>query len=329
MSTRILTRDDVVRLLPITACIEQMAAALKAVSASRVVQPLRTILRLPGQQAFFGVMPAYAGDGETLGAKLISVFPENHGTALASHQGVIVLFSAADGRLEAIIDAAEVTAIRTAAASAVATDALARPEATTLAILGSGVQAASHLDAMCAVRHIRRLRVWSRSTASARRFVDNLPADSQFETAVCDHARDAVAGADIVCTVTASPVAVLRGEWLSPGCHINAVGACTPTTRELDSVAVQMSTLYTDCYESLFNEAGDFLLAEQEGAITREQVAGEIGEVLLGKVRGRQRPEEITLFKSLGIAAEDLAAASFLLQQARGQMAGLEVEFGT
>ncbi len=208
------------------------------------------------------------------------------------------------------------TAIRTAAASAVATRALAREEAGDLAILGSGVQARTHLDAMRAVRPLRRVRVWSRRPESARRFAEREGERTGLAVEPMPSAREAVDGADLICTVTAAREPVLLGEWILPGAHVNAAGACTPNARELDAAAVARSRLFTDRRESLLAEAGDFLLARGEGAVADDHILGEIGEVLEGKVPGRRADAEITLFKSLGIAVEDLAAGWHVYRKA-------------
>jgi ornithine cyclodeaminase len=208
----------------------------------------------------------------------------------------------------------------------VATRILARKDATTLGILGTGVQARTHLEAMLLARDVRQVRVFSRSEANRRRFARDESERHGIEVVVADSAREAVEGADIVCTTTSSPDPVLFGEWLAPGTHINAVGSSTPTARELDTQAVVRSRMFVDRRESAFHEAGDFLIPRNEGAVSEAHVLGEIGEVILGGVRGRDTENDITLFKSLGLAVEDLAAADLVYRRAREQGRGTEVQ---
>jgi ornithine cyclodeaminase len=322
MKTIVVTQREVPALLPMKECVDLMARVLETTSRGDAVLPLRSMVWLPDRSGLLGLMPAYLGDPKVLGLKLVSVFPGNHGTPYDSHQGVVVLFEVEHGQLLALIDATSITAIRTAAASGAATRLLAREDASDLAILGSGVEARTHLEAMRAVRSIRRVRVWSRNPENARAF-----ARREGVEAVKD-ARAAVAGADLICTTTASREPVLNGDWIAPGAHINAVGACFPTARELDTSAVARARLYVDRRESTRNEAGDFLIPKREGAIGDAHILGEIGEVLLGRVPGRGGPDEITLFKSLGIAVEDLAAAHHIYRAALERGQGLSIAMG-
>ncbi|HTR96938.1 MAG TPA: hypothetical protein VMH61_03465, partial [Candidatus Acidoferrales bacterium] len=227
-----------------------------------------------------------------------------------------------------VLDASAITAIRTAAASALATDALARADAGDLAILGSGTQARTHLEAMACVRTLRRVRVWSRTRSRADAFVRAHAALAPVPIEVMADADAAVRGADLICTTTASATPIVRGEALAPGAHLNAVGACTPATRELDAEAIRRSRLYTDCRESCLAEAGDFLLARAEGAIDDAHLLGELGEVLIGRVPGRQGRDDVTLYESLGIALEDLAAAHGVHTRALAERAGEWLEWG-
>ena len=310
-----LDRKDVEALLPMEECIEVVDEALRVLARGEAVQPLRTLYWMPDRHGILAMMPGMLG-GTITGAKVLTVVPENHLHGMESHQGVVLLFEQERGRPLAVLDAASVTAIRTAAASAVATRALARRDAGDLAILGSGVQARTHLDAMRAVRPLRRVRVWSRRPESARRFAAEEHERTGLAVEVASTAREAVEGADLICAVTAATEAVLLGDWIAPGAHINAVGACTPKARELDAAAVARSRLFTDRRESLLAEAGDFLLAREERAVTDDHILGEIGEVLEGKIPGRRSDAEITLFKSLGIAVEDLAAGMHVYRKA-------------
>jgi ornithine cyclodeaminase len=240
-----------------------------------------------------------------------------------------MLFGVDHGQPLAILDGAAITAIRTAAASGAATATLAREDAGDLAILGSGVQARTHLEAMAAVRSLRRVRVWSRTPAHADRFArEATPPRDVRVVEVMTSAEEAVRGADLICTTTAAREPVLSGAWLAPGVHVNAVGACFAATRELDAEAVRRARLYTDRRESCLAEAGDFLLARKEGAVDEAHLLGELGEVLVGRVPGRGSPSEITLYESLGIAVEDLASAHFIHRRALETGAGQWLEWG-
>jgi len=310
------------------ACIEVMASTLASLARGEAILPLRTVIRIPQTADAFGVMPAYLASPKTIGAKVVTVYPGNHGTALDSHQGAVLLFDADTGSLAALLDATAITTIRTAAVSAVATRMLARENASRLAIIGSGVQARVHIEAICAVRPIRSLRVWSRNGEHARRLADVAREDLHLDASVAITGRDAVRDADIVCTVTSASEPVLCGDWLSPGTHVNAVGACTPNARELDSAAVVQSRLYVDRRESALKEPGDILVPLQDGEIGPEHIVAELGELLIGRGVGRRDDREITLFKSLGLAIEDLAAASHVYAEATRTDAGVRVELG-
>jgi ornithine cyclodeaminase len=327
MPTRILTAGQVRALLPMPECIDLMERTLRTLAVGGAVLPLRTVMRLPGGRGVFGTMPAWLSEPAALGVKAIAVFPGNQGTGLDSHQGLVLLFDPERGTPLAVLDASSITAIRTAAVSGAATRALARAGASDLAILGSGVQARTHLDAMRSVRTLGRVRVWSPSRERLGRFVAWARATHGVEAEAATDARTAVEGADVVCTVSASPTPVLEGAWLAPGTHINAVGASLPSARELDTRAVARSRLFVDRRESALSEAGDFLLARSEGAVGDDHVVGEIGEVFAGRVAGREDDQQITLFKSLGLAVEDLAAASYVLHAAVAGDLGDVVDF--
>ena len=324
----VLSQSDVERLLPMRDCIEVMASTLASLARGEAILPLRTVIRIPQTADAFGVMPAYLASPKTIGAKVVTVYPGNHGTALDSHQGAVLLFDADTGSLAALLDATAITTIRTAAVSAVATRLLARENASALAIIGSGVQARAHIEAIAAVRPITTLRVWSRNGEHARRLADSIHKDLHLDASVATTGRDAVRDADIVCTVTSATEPVLCGDWLSPGTHVNAVGACTPNARELDSAAVVHSRLYVDRRESALKEPGDILVPLHDGEIGPEHVVAELGELLIGRGVGRRDDREITLFKSLGLAIEDLAAASHVYAQASLTDAGVRVELG-
>jgi ornithine cyclodeaminase/alanine dehydrogenase-like protein (mu-crystallin family) len=328
VDTLLISQAQVNRLLTMAECIQVMEQAFRALAGGDTLQPLRQVMWLPDKSGVLATMPAYLGDKETMGLKAISVFPGNHATPFDSHQGVVLLFEARNGQLLAILDATAITAIRTAAVSALATRLLARPDAAELAILGSGTQARTHLEAMRLVRPIRRVRVWSRNPEHAARFAEKETWHHGILVEAASSAQAAVAGADLICTTTSSTEPVLLGEWLPPGCHLNAVGSSTPNARELDSSAVARARLYVDRRESALNEAGELLYALKEGAVGEGHIQAELGDLLVGKAPGRQSAEEITLFKSLGLAIEDLAAAHFIYQKALEQNVGISLALG-
>ena len=328
MKVLFVNESSVQELLPMEACVGLMREALTTLARGDAVLPLRGIMWLPDRSGALGVMPGYLGEPRSFGLKVISVMNANHGTAYDSHQGVVMLFGLVHGEPLAIMDATAITAIRTAAASAAATDALARKDAGDLALLGSGTQARSHLAAMRVVRKLRRVRVWSRSRENAERFARQAAGEHGGTIEVAASAEDAVRGADLICTTTSAREPVLRGAWISPGAHVNAVGSCFAGARELDTEAVRRSRLYTDCRESCLHEAGDFLIARNEGAIPEAHLLGELGEVFLGKVPGRVSQEDVTLYESLGIALEDLASAHYIHRRALETGSGIWLDWG-
>jgi ornithine cyclodeaminase len=324
----VINQAEVNQLLPMRECMDAMAGALQALSGGEALQPLRPVLWLPERVGALGLMPSYLGNIASFGLKAASVFPGNHGTEYDSHQGAVLLFEARHGRLLAIMDASAITAIRTAAVSAVATRALAQEGAGDLAILGSGIQARSHLSAMQLARPLRRVRVWSRDFAHAQTFAQRESPRSGLQVEALPTVQKAVLGADLICTTTAAREPVLMGAWIAPGAHVNAVGSSIPSTRELDTAAVVNARLYVDCLESTLNEAGDFLIPKREGAIDDSHIQGEIGAVLLGRVPARRSAREITVFKSLGLGVEDLAAAHRVYHKALAAGCGQAVELG-
>lgn len=328
METLIIPQSLVPELLPMADCIDAMSKALAALARDEAVLPLRSMVWMPDRSGLLGVMPAYLGDPKALGLKIVSVLPGNHGTDRDSHQGAVMLFDTTTGVLLAVIDASSITQIRTAAVSGLATRLLSRPDAGDLAIVGSGVQASAHLDAMRAVRPLRRVRVCSQSIDAARAFAKEHERSLGLAIEAMPDVQRTVEGADLICTATSSSEPVLAGRWIAEGAHVNAVGACFPKARELDTEAVVRSRLYVDRRESARNEAGDFLIPKSEGAIGDDHIVGEIGEVLIGKAPARRSPGEITLFKSLGIAVEDLAAAHLILERARALGKGMSIDFG-
>ncbi len=328
MQVLIANQEQVTELLPMGECIDVMAEALAMLAGGDALLPVRTMLLLPGRADLLGLMPAYLGGIESVGVKVITVFPSNQGSEYDSHQGVVLLFDTRHGLLRAIVDGTAVTAIRTAAVSGVATRLLARPDAAELAIIGAGTQARTHLAAMLEVRPVRRVRVYADVAEGARRFAAREAARHGIDVQAVETAQAAVAGADIICTVTTSHEPVVLGEWIKAGAHVNAVGAYTPATRELDSAAVARARLYVDRREAALAEAGEFLIPRSEGLIGDDHIVGELGDLLAGRVPGRTAPEQITLFKSLGIAVEDLAAAHYIWQKAQREDKGTWLELG-
>ncbi|MEE8171159.1 MAG: ornithine cyclodeaminase family protein, partial [Phycisphaerae bacterium] len=328
MDMIILNHRDVDRLLPMGECIDVMERVLGDLSRGACVLPLRNIMWLADKTAALGMMPAFWRTAGVIGLKAVTYFPGNEGTDLDSHQGAVLLYDAKCGPLIAVVDGTSITSIRTAAVSGVATRRLAREDATTLAIIGAGVQARRHLAAMLAVRPIRRVRVASLSVDHARAFATEQRERHSIDIEATPTVQAAIEGADIICTTTSSSEPVLQGEWLTPGVHVNAVGSSVRFARELDAAAVKRARLYVDRRESALNEAGDFVLAKQEGVVSDDHIVAEIGEVLVGDAPGRGSPEEITLFKSVGLAVEDLAAAYHVYEKARVSGEGTRVELG-
>jgi ornithine cyclodeaminase/alanine dehydrogenase-like protein (mu-crystallin family) len=328
MNVLVLGHDEVIKLLPVGECIPLMQDALVSLAEGSVYQPLRSVMRPPGAAGLMGLMPAYSsGARAAFGLKAICVFHGNAARGKDSHQGAVLLFSAESGELLAVVNASAVTAVRTAAVSAVATRALAREEAGDLCVVGAGVQARAHVEALTHVRRIRRCRVASRHVESARRLADELKGSYAFPVEAVETVEEALKGADLIVTATSSAEAVVRREWVSEGAHINAVGACTPHARELDAALVAASSLFVDSVESATHEAGDYLRAMQEGTVGPGHIRAELGEVLRGTKPGRAAAGELTLFKSLGLGVEDLAAAEYLYRQAQETGAGTWVRF--
>ncbi len=311
---RVLDEASVRRLLTMPVCIDLMADVLAGLARDELHNPLRFVVRPQDEPSLMGLMPAHRrGEAALWSLKALTIVPGNSARGLDSHQGFVALFDGTTGEPRAIINAGGITAIRTAAVSGLATRLLAREDSKTLAILGTGTQARSHLEAMHAVRRFDRVLVWSASGRS----LDGAESVATAEEAVRD--------ADVVCTVTSSAVPVLEHGWLKPGAHINAVGSSIPSTRELDTATMAAGALFVDRRESTVNEAGDYLFPLREGAIDESHIRAEIGDVLIGAAEGRRSPEELTVFKSLGLAVEDLAAAEHVLARAEAENAGAVV----
>jgi alanine dehydrogenase len=322
MAVLVLNQEEVERLLDMEGCIEAMAGALASLARGEVHVPLRFVVKPEDEPSLIGLMPAHrAGDSPLYSLKTVCVFPDNPQRGLDAHQGTVTLFDGETGEVRALMNASAITAIRTAAVSAVATRLLAREDARVLGILGSGVQARSHLEALRLVRDFERVRIFSPTAGHARALADEAGAE------VAGSAEEAVRGADVVVTATSSVQPVLERGWLEDGAHVNVIGGRPPQMRELDTATIADSAFYVDRRESAENEAFDYRDALEAGAIGPGHIRGEIGEVLIGAAPGRQSPEELTVFRSLGLAVEDLAAAEYVVRRARETGIGTEVAF--
>ncbi len=305
---RFIDRDEIARRLTYEKCIPIVRAAMIAFSRGETRQHLRSIIPL-SEGRLFGIMPgAMASDGP-FGAKLISVFAGNAAKGRQSHQGLVILFDPETGAPVCVVDAGEITAIRTAAASAVATDALARVDAGDLAILGTGEQAVSHIRAIATVRRLRSITIWGRRIEQAAALAAEMNGELGIPAVVAAHVPDAVSRADIICTVTSAAEPVLQGAWLRPGTHLNLVGSSHAGPVEVDNDLVVRSRFIADSREGVLAQGAEFLRAREAGLITDAHIVGEIGEVLAGTIPGRQSPDEITAYKSLGHVVQDLASA--------------------
>jgi ornithine cyclodeaminase/alanine dehydrogenase-like protein (mu-crystallin family) len=325
----VLGHAEVTEALPMVECIDAMSAVLAAHARGELHQPLRSVDAPHASEGFLGLMPAHRGGEHPLFAlKAVCIFPSNPARGLDAHQGTVTLFDGTTGQPTAIVDASAITAIRTAAVSAVATRELAREDARRLAILGAGVQAAAHVGAMLAVRELERVTIYSRTGDRAERLAERTrEAHPGLQVDVADGVEAALRDAQVIVTATSSREPVLRREWLADGAHVNAVGASAAAFRELDTATVAACALFADSRESLVNEAGEYQLAVSEGAISGpEHIRAELGEVVAGLGPGRSHRDELTVFRSLGLAIEDLAAAEHAVENARKRGAGVEVE---
>lgn len=311
-------KRQVLRRLSMAGCIGLMRTVLQDDAEGKSRQYLRTVTPLPGNN-LLGFMPAYLGTGDYFGAKVITVFPGNHQAGLPSHQGSVLLFDAEHGTLRFMADGDAITQIRTGAVSAVATDLLARPDAKRLALLGAGAQGRSHLEAMALVRRLTEVTVWDVRPENARRFAAEMAEKAGCPIRACSCAEEAVRDADIICTLTPSPTPVLESSWVKPGAHINAVGACSATARELSSDLVARCLLYGDSIESVEKESGDYLIPLSEGVIQKGHLRGTIGQLLCGETTGRTSAQDVTLFDALGLAIEDVACAKYLYLAGKGE----------
>ncbi|MBY0494809.1 MAG: ornithine cyclodeaminase family protein [Cyanobacteria bacterium] len=322
---RLLTEQQVHSLLPMPDLIAAMESALAKFSAREVLQPVRSVLTVGPTKAYFGLMPAYVPTPASLGAKLVTVFGENHKRNLPSHLATILLLDPETGALQAIMDGRYITEARTAAVSAVSARFLAKPDASTLAIIGSGVQARSHLEAYQLVRQLKQVRIWSPKQRSREQFVEDMSGHAPIPIVAAESAEAAVRGADLIVLVTSSPTPVIDDAWVSKGAHVVCVGACRPNQQEMPPALVARSRLYVDSKAAAIVEAGDIVMNIAAKLFDESHIRGEIGELVLGRVDGRRTADEITVFKSLGMAVEDVVAADLVFRRASESGAGTEL----
>ena len=318
----LLDEEEVRRVVTMDDLIAAMERALAEFSSGAVVQPVRTVLEAGSRDALFGVMPAYLPSGPALGTKLVTVYEANAARGLPTHLATIVLLDPATGALRAIMDGRYITEARTAAVSAVSVRHLARADAAILAIVGSGVQARSHLEAIARVRRLAAVRVWSRTRARVDDFIREMSPRVDVEIVAAPGPQAAVDRADIVALVTAAREPVVRSEWIADGTHVCAVGACRPTQREMDAALVERGRLYVDSRAAALKEAGDIVLAIADGMIDASHIVAELGDVVAGRAPGRTAERDVTIFKSLGLAVEDVAAAHLVLTRTAGGSEG-------
>ena len=335
----LLTEADVKAVLTMDDLIETMASALRRFSTGRVAQPVRTVIPVTGNDAFFATMPAYVRDadqkedvanfgrarpvcGAALGAKLVTLFGGNAARGLPTHLASIVLLDPATGALLALLDGRYITEARTAAVSAVSSRLLAREAAASLAIIGSGVQARSHLDALSRVHTLRQVTVWSPNKLHRDQFVNDVVKDVALTAA--DHPGEAVVGADVIVLATSSPAPVIENGWVKPGAHVMSVGACRPNQREMDPALIARGRLFVDSRVAALVESGDVVMGIAEGRFGADHIVAELGEVADGNP-GRRSDTEVTIFKSLGMAVEDVTAANLAYRRAVEKGLGTEL----
>jgi ornithine cyclodeaminase len=322
----IINNTQVRELLPMRDCMEVVGEALAALARGDGVQPLRSSMWTPETQCELCWMPGSLAAGQPFGIKIISCVDTPGELGVESHQGGVMIFDPANGAPLALCESGAITAVRTAAASALATDWLARPDATTVAILGAGAEARSHVEAMLEVRPVDLFRVWTRNADKAKAFAEEQAARHGVKIETAADVASAVAGADIVCTTTSAREPILFGEMLSEGTHVNAVGASLASWIEIDTTVVRRSKLFTDRRESLEHEAGEYRLAHKRGLIGENHLQAELGEVINGDHPGRTTDSEITLYRSLGLAVQDIASAQLVYQRALERGVGTEAD---
>ena len=322
---RLLTAGDVAALLSMDELIDAMDAALRQFSTGGVEQPVRAVVPI-GEQKLFGVMPAHIRAQGVVGAKLVSVFGTNAALDLPKHLATVLLFSPNTGALIAVMDGRVITEMRTAAVSAVSARALARDEAQTLAIIGSGAQARSHLEAMERVFELTEIRVWSPTPDHQMAFITEMERTTDTKLVGCNSAEQAVHHADVIVLATSASEPVIQNEWVASGAHVISIGACRPDQREMDPALIRRGRLFVDSRAAALVESGDVVMGIQQGHFAASHLAGELGEVLAGKVEGRRSPRDITIFKALGLAVEDLMAADLAYRKAVARDVGEELE---
>lgn len=313
---RLLTEAQVKTLLPLSDLVSAMQEALARFSAGEVLQPVRSVMSVGPTHAFFGLMPAYLPAPPRLGAKLVTVFNGNAARGLPSHLATILLLDPETGALTALMDGRYITEMRTAAVSAVSVQQLAQPSPATLAILGTGVQAQSHLEAFAAMFTLTEARVWSPQPASREQFVHRSAERVSFPVSAAHSAEDAVRGADLVVLATSSSTPVVQDHWVKPGAHVVSVGACRVDQREMDASLLARARLYVDSRAAALVESGDIVHSMREGVFDEMHIRGELGEVVLGRAEGRNTDLDVTVFKSLGMAVEDVTAADLVFRRA-------------
>jgi len=323
---RLLTELDVAGLLTMDGLIEAMERALRGFSSGQVVQPVRTVVPIGSGQEFMAVMPAYVREPAALGAKVVTIFNRNTALDLPTHLATVLLFSPETGALLAVLGGRAITEARTAAVSAVSATLLARDDAAVLAIIGSGAQARSHLLALDHVFELSEVRVWSPTAEHQAAFIEEMASTTKTRIIGVDSAEQAAHGADLVVLATSSSQPVVQSEWIKAGAHVISIGAFRPDQREMDPALVQRGRLFVDSRAAALAESGDVVLGIQEGLFRASHIVGELGELLDGKVEGRRSPRDVTIFKSLGLAVEDVAAADLAYRRAVAQEAGQELE---
>lgn len=323
---RIITRSDVERLLPVAACVDVMRGAMQETSRANVTLPIRQFIPIPETTGKLAVMPGTLGAPACFGIKLVCKYDRPHDDPLGTHVGMVMLFDSDKGIPLAMIEGSSLTAIRTSAASALATDILARENATRVTIIGNGEQAMRHVHAMRAVRKVDHFTVWGRDPARTEAFAAKVAQDTGVDTATASYVDAAVAEADIICTTTSAKQPILFGKHLKPGQHINLVGAAIHTAAEADDEAVARSRFYVDYHDAAMAAAGELLGAISRGVIKEDHIVGEIGNVIDGAAHGRRNDNEITIYKSLGVASQDLAAAHAIWEMAEAENSGASID---
>ena len=327
----IINQSEVERLLPVADCVPVMREAMIAVSRGDTTLPIRQFMPVPGADGKMAIMPGSLGEAgvaedASFGIKLVCKYERPHGDPLGTHVGMVMLFDSAKGVPLAMVEGSSLTAIRTSAASALATDLLASKDATRLAIIGNGEQAMRHVHAMRAVRPIESVAVWGRDAARAEVFAVEVAQATGLPVSRHDSTAQAVADADIICTTTSAKEPILAGADLRAGQHINLVGSAIPTTAEVDHEAVRRSRYYVDYRPAAMAAAGELLMAIEAGIVGEDHIVAEIGQVAAGEADARQSDDQITCYKSLGVSAQDLAAAHAIWRKAKAQDAGIEVD---